>query len=57
MFWTTWWLSTLYGTPLPALLAVRVPLYCVIAVLDTLVLFFLCRSGVFRRLGLWPEQA
>ena len=57
MFWTTWWLSTLYGTPLPALLAVRVPLYCVIAVLDTLVLFFLCRSGVFHRLGLWPEQA
>lgn len=57
MFWTTWWLSTLYGTPLPALLAVRVPLYCVIAVLDTLALFFLCRSGVFRRLGLWSEQA
>ena len=56
MFWTTWWLSSLYGTPLPALLAVRVPLYCVIAVLDTLVLFLLCRSGIFRRLGLWPEQ-
>lgn len=57
MLWTTWWLSTLYGTPLPALLAVRVPLYCVIATLDTLVLFVLCRSGVFHRLGLWPRQA
>lgn len=57
MIWTTWWLSSLYGTPLLALLAVRVPLYCVIAALDTLVLFVLCRSGVFHRLGLWPEQA
>lgn len=57
MFWTTWWLSYLYGTPLPVLLAARVPLYAVIAVLDTLVLYLLCRSGAFQRMGLWPRQA
>ena len=56
MIWTTCWLSALYGTPLPALLAVRVPLYCVIGILDTLVVYLLYRSGAFQRTGLWPSQ-
>lgn len=57
MIWTTCWLSVLYGTPLTALLAVRIPLYCVIGVLDTLVVYFLCRSGAFQRMGLWPSRS
>ena len=55
MIWTTCWLSALYGTPLPALLAARVPLYCVIGVLDILVVWLLYRSGAFQRTGLWPH--
>lgn len=54
MIWTTCWLSALYGTPIPALLAARVPLYCVICILDTLVVYFLYRSNAFQRMGLWP---
>lgn len=56
MLWTTWWLSSLYGTPLVALLFVRVPLYCLIGFLDTLVLYLIFRSGVFQRLGLWQGR-
>lgn len=55
MLWTTFWLSALYGTPVPALLAARVPLYCVIGALDILVVWLLCRSGAFQRTGLWPR--
>lgn len=55
MIWTTCWLSALYGTPLPALLAVRVP--CTASSgLDTLVVYLLYRSGAFQRTGLWPSQ-
>lgn len=55
MIWTTCWLSFLYGSPLPVLLAARVPLYCVICILDTLVIYFLYRSNAFQRIGIWPS--
>lgn len=54
MIWTTCWLSFLYGTPVLTLLLARVPLYCVIAVLDTMAIYCLCRSGAFQRIGVWP---
>ena len=54
MLWTTCWLSFLYGTPLTALLMVRVPLYCMIGDLDTLAVYYLYRSGALQRIGLWP---
>lgn len=54
MLWTTCWLSALYSTPLPALLMVRIPLYCVIGSLDTMAVYCLYRSGAFQRTGLWP---
>ena len=55
MLWTTWWLSKLYSTPLPVLLASRIPLYCVIGVLDIVAVYLLYRSGAFLRTGLWPQ--
>lgn len=50
--WTSFGLHLLYGTPLPALFATRIPLYLVTGALDTLLVFLLLKSGVFRRLGL-----
>ena len=54
MLWTTWWLSILYENPLEVLLAARVPLYCVIGVLDIVVVYLLYRTGAFQRIGIWP---
>lgn len=54
MLWTTAWLSALYGTPLVALLLVRIPLYGLMGTLDILVVYLLYRSGAFQRTGLWP---
>ncbi|MBQ8936087.1 MAG: folate family ECF transporter S component [Oscillospiraceae bacterium] len=52
--WTTFGLHLLYGTPIPALLAARIPLYLITGALDTLLVFLLLKSGVFQRLGLQP---
>ncbi len=52
MLWTTFWLDQLYGNGFLALLAVRVPLYVGITVLETAIIYALCRANVFRAVGL-----
>lgn len=54
--WTTFGLHLLYGTPLLGLLATRIPVLVVTGAMDGLVIFLLLKSGVFRRLGLWPTE-
>ena len=54
--WTTFGLHLLYGTPLLALLATRIPLYLITGALDSLLIFLLLKSGVFRQLGLYPAE-
>lgn len=50
--WTSYCISLLYGTPLRELLAVRIPLYLGMALVDTLVLWLLIRTGAFKSKGL-----
>ena len=49
MLWTTYWLTVLYGTAFLPLLAVRVPLYLVVSLVEGFVVFRLVKSGAFRR--------
>ena len=51
MCWTTFWLDQLYGSGFLALLSVRVPLYIGISVLETVILFAVCRTSVFHAAG------
>ncbi|MFR6379160.1 MAG: folate family ECF transporter S component [Evtepia sp.] len=45
MLWTTYWLTVLYGTAFLPLLAVRVPLYLVVSLIEGFVVFRLVKSG------------
>lgn len=49
MLWTTYWLTVLYGTGFLPLLAVRVPLYLGVSLVEGFVVFRLVKSGAFRR--------
>ena len=49
MLWTTYWLTVLYGTGFLPLLAVRVPLYLGVSLIEGFVFFRLVKSGAFRR--------
>jgi len=48
MCWSTYWLSELYNTPIFSLAVVRVPLYIGIAVLESVVIFLLMKTGIFK---------
>ncbi len=52
MLWTTYMLHFMYGQPFLFLLASRVPFYLVTWLVDTLIVFLLFKSGVFRMLGI-----
>ncbi len=52
MGWTTYWLHVLYGSPMGALLSVRVPLYFCMGILEILIIFTLSKAGAFRTLKL-----
>ena len=54
--WTTYCLHLLYGTELGALLAARVPLFLVMSLVETAVIWLLIRSGIFRAEGLVPAR-
>lgn len=56
MLCTTYLLHTLYGTPFPALLAVRVPLYGAIAIAESFIIYHLCKSKLFTTLHVWPRE-
>ena len=49
MLWTTYWLTVLYGTGFLPLLAVRVPLYLGVSLVEGFVVCRLVKSGAFRR--------
>lgn len=48
ILWTTYWLYKLYATPLEFLFATRVPLYCVIALIEAIIVYRLLRNKLFR---------
>lgn len=50
--WTSYCIHLLYGTPLRELLLIRVPLYVLMALAETAVLWLMIRSGAFRERGL-----
>lgn len=50
--WTSYCIHLLYGTPLNELLLIRVPLYLLMALAETAVLWLMIRSGSFRGRGL-----
>ena len=50
--WTSYCIYLLYGTPLRELLMIRVPLYALMMVAETAVIWMMIRSGMFRNLGL-----
>jgi ECF transporter S component (folate family) len=37
-------------------LGLRIPQFAVTLVLDVLIVFFLCKTSIFKRMGLWPER-
>jgi riboflavin transporter len=51
MLYTTYILSGMYNTPFMALFPMRVLIYVGTMLLDTLLIFLLIKSGVFRALG------
>lgn len=55
--WTSYCIHLLYGTPLRELLMIRVPLYALMALAETTVLWLLIRSGIFRSRGLAAKKA
>lgn len=52
MGWTTYMLTFMYGQPFLVLSATRVPTYAITLLVDTLIIFLLFRSGIFRTLGI-----
>ena len=50
--WTSYCIFLLYGTPLRELLMIRVPLYALMMVMETAVIWMMVRSGIFRNQGL-----
>lgn len=58
VLWQSFWLSRLYGTrTFAAFLSVRAAQFAVTAVVNSLLLFLLFRSGAFKTLQLWPPKA
>lgn len=54
--WTSYCVHLLYGTPLRELLMIRVPLYLLMALAETAVLWLMIRSGIFRSRGLAAKK-
>lgn len=55
--WTSYCIYLLYGTPLRELLMIRVPLYALMMAAETVVIWMMIRSGIFRAQGLTAVKA
>lgn len=54
--WSSYCIHLLYGTPLRELLTLRTPLYALMTMVETAVIFAMVRSGAFRARGLTAEK-
>lgn len=54
--WTSYCIYLLYGTPLRELLMIRIPLYALMMAAETVVIWMMIRSGIFRSQGLIPRK-